>query len=317
MIPRAAGDVYDQLARQVSADHYAGQTALAAAVSAEALDAWAEVDPDRAERSWLRQLARRVRAIVTGGQRLSAGRSVDYVRRALAVRPDPPRPVARVVTSRLVDVASDGRPLVSLLMQPAVTTTRARREGRSRRESHILGYAQLDMIVRTQVADAGRVAAGVQVTATPTVGYVRVVNLPACSRCIVLAGRWYPHSTGFLRHPRCDCTMEPASREQADGLILDPRAVFDALPAAEQDRVFGRAGAHAIRDGADLSRVVNARRRGAMYTASVGGRQVLATREAVRSVRRRVRLMPEAIYAIAGGNRDEALRLLRTNGYIT
>lgn len=314
MIPAATGSIHDQLARQMSANHYAGQTALAAAVSAEALAAWEQVDPDNAERSWLRQLAQRVRAIVTGGQRLSAQRSADFVRRALAVRPDPPRPVAQVLTSRLVDVASDGRPLVSLLMQPATTTTRARREGRSRRESHVIGHAQLDMIVRTQIADAGRVAAGVQITATPTVGYVRVVNLPACSRCVVLAGRWYPHSTGFLRHPRCDCTMEPATRDQAPGLTSDPREVFDAMPVDEQRRVFGGPGARAIRDGADIGRVVNARR--SMYTASVGGRQARATREGTRRGRR-VRLMPEAIYAIAAGDRDEALRLLRSHGYLT
>lgn len=317
MIPPATGGVYDQLARQVAGDHYASQAALAATVSEAALQAWGDVDDDNAERSWLRQIVRRVRSIVTGGQLLSAQRSVAYVQRALGVRPDPPRPVAEVVTRQLVDVASDGRPLVSLLMQPAVTTTRARREGRSRRESHILGYAQLDMIVRTQVADAGRVAAGVQITATPTAGYVRVVNLPACSRCIVLAGRWYRWNRGFLRHPRCDCTHEPATQEQAGGLTSDPQAVFAAMSEAEQDRVFGRAGALAIRDGSNISRVVNARRAGAMYTANVGGRQVAATREAVRSVRRRVRLMPEAIYAAAGGNRDEALRLLRVNGYIT
>lgn len=318
MIPRTTGDVYDQLARQVAADHYAGQTALAAGISAQVLEAWAEVDPDDAERSWLRQIVRRVRTLVVGGQLLSARRSAAYVGRALGVRPDPPRPVAQVRVDPLVDVASDGRPLVSLLMQPAVTTSRARREGRSRRESHILGAVQADMIVRTQIADAGRVAAGVRVTATPTVGYVRIVDLPACSRCLVLAGRWYPHSQGFLRHPRCDCTMQPATRDQADGQILDAAQLFEAMPEAEQDRVFGRDGAHAIRDGADIGRVVNARR--GMYTASVGGRRVRATREATTrrgGVRRRVRLMPEAIYAIAAGDRDEAIRLLRVNGYLT
>lgn len=318
MIPPAVGDVHDQLARQVAADHYAGQTTLAAGISQQALEAWRQVDPDDAERSWLRQVARQVMAIVTAGQQLSARRGAEYVRRVLGVRLDPPRPVAQVRSERLAGIAADGRPLETLLLQPAVTTTRARREGRSRRESHIIGSTQLDMIVRTQIADAGRVSTGVGITATPTVGYVRVVNLPACSRCIVLAGRWYRWSAGFERHPRCDCVHQPATREQAAALTTDPDEVFAAMPQAEQDRVFGRSGAQAIRDGANLGRVVNARR--GMYTASIGGRQVAATREATTrrgGVRRRVRLMPEQIYRIADGNRDEALRLLRVNGYIT
>ena len=84
------------------------------------------------------------------------------------------------------------------------------------------------------------------------------------------------------------------------------------MDEAEQDRVFGKAGAQAIRDGADIARVVNARR--GMYTA--GGLRL--TREATtrRGIGRPVRLMPEEIYRQANGNRGEALRLLRLHGYI-
>lgn len=82
------------------------------------------------------------------------------------------------------------------------------------------------------------------------------------------------------------------------------------MPLAEQDRVFGRAGAQTIREGGDIGRVVNARR--GMYTA--GGKQF--TSEAATVLGRRVRLMPEQIYREAGGNRDETLRLLRSHGYL-
>jgi hypothetical protein len=318
--PVTGGTVYDQTARRLAREHYATQAALAGTTAAQALRAWQQVDPDDPERSWLQQLGRRVHTLITSAQRLSAQRSVAYVRRVLGVYPDPPRPVAEVVTSRLVDVASDGRPLVTLLLQPARTATQARRAGASREQAAGLGERQLEAIVRTQVADAGRVAASVETVATPTVGHVRVVNLPACSRCIVLAGRWYRSTEGFLRHPNCDCTMQPATQEQAAGLTLDPRELFEQMPVDERRRVFGEAGAQAVADGADIGRVVNARRRGAMYTASVGGREVLATREATTrrgGVRRRIRLMPEAIYQLAGGDRDEVLRLLRVNGYLT
>jgi hypothetical protein len=78
------------------------------------------------------------------------------------------------------------------------------------------------------------------------------------------------------------------------------------MDAAEQDRVFGKGGAQAIRDGADMAKVVNARR--GMVTAE--GR--LFTTEAAG---RTPRLMPEQIYRDAA-SREDAIRLLRRFGYI-
>jgi hypothetical protein len=76
----------------------------------------------------------------------------------------------------------------------------------------------------------------------------------------------------------------------------------------EQERVFGMAGAEAIRAGADISKVVNARR--GIYTADGG----LYTRES--QVGSRVRLMPEQILRDAR-DRDDAIRLLRLHGYLS
>lgn len=73
--------------------------------------------------------------------------------------------------------------------------------------------------------------------------------------------------------------------------------------------MFGKAGAEAIRSGADMAAVVNARR--GMYTAADGRKY---TREA--ATRRRLRLMPEQIFREAK-DRDDAIRLLRLHGYIT
>jgi hypothetical protein len=233
------------------------------------------------------------------------------------------RPPHRVEHRRFAGIASDGRPLTTLLTQPAGTTLRAIRDGAPPRTAAVLGATQLDMIVRSEVADAGRVATGVEVTATPTLGYVRMLSPPSCSRCAVLAGRFYRWNSGFQRHPRCDCIHIPATEDQADDLRTDPQAYFDSLSEAEQNRVFTNAGGQAIRDGADLGRVVNARR-GMTTTASgrltpqrVSGRDVFTTTEGTRRRRRGpVRLMPEQIYLEARGSRDEAIRLLRLHGYI-
>lgn len=303
------GSATDQLAVQAAQGHRREMNATAAAVSSAVLAAWDDTDMDSVERSWLRQIAGRVKAMLTAGQLIAARRSVSHVQRTMRSRVDRPTPVALVVPERLAGVTSDGRPLERLLIEPARTVREARRAGRTRQEASTAGRVQLDMIVRTQVADAGRVASGVEVTATPTMGYIRIAAPTACSRCILLAGQWYPYSTGFLRHPRCQCSMTPAARDDAPGMTDSPMELFEGMTEEQQNRTFGRAGAQAIRDGADIYRVVNARQ--GLYTAQVGGRQVLAT----RALGRRLRVMPETIYRVAR-DREDALRLLRVHGFI-
>ena len=149
----------------------------------------------------------------------------------------------------------------------------------------------------------------------PTVTtYVRMVNLPACSRCILLAGRSYRMETAFRRHPKCDCRHIPTVENLAGDVTTDPTAAFRTLTTEQQDRIFTKAGAQALRDGADMSRVVNAR--SGMSSAQVGGRRLRTTTAGPRR-RGMVRLMPESIYDLAGGDRKEALRLLQVHGYIT
>jgi hypothetical protein len=145
---------------------------------------------------------------------------------------------------------------------------------------------------------------------------------PSCSRCALLAGLRYAWNAGFDRHPACDCIAIPAAEDSADDLRTDPAAYFASLSVAEQDRVFTKAGAEAIRAGADINQVVNARR--GMYTAS--GRKLTRTgattrgfagqRLGARSGRPATRLMPEEVFRQANGDRDDAIRLLRQHGYL-
>jgi hypothetical protein len=124
---------------------------------------------------------------------------------------------------------------------------------------------------------------------------------------VILAGRFYRWNAGFNRHPRCDCTGQPVvSAAAANDKLTRPRTYFDSLDPAEQDRAFTKAGAQAIRDGADIAKVVNARR--GMYTAD--GK--IYTREAAG---RRPRIMPEQLYRDAR-DRADAIRLLRLHGFI-
>lgn len=201
--------------------------------------------------------------------------------------------------------ASDGRGLAGLLeftRRPGVTQD------------------AFDLIVSTQLQDVARQATAIEMASRPKVtSYVRVLNLPSCSRCAILAGRVYRKNAGFLRHPRCDCRGVPSNEATAGDLVTDPMAYFDSLDRAGQDKVFTQAGAEAVRRGADIGKVVNARRgmevsqSGRLTRRMVAGKPVFTTAEGAG---RRVRLMPESILEI-GENDADVLRLLRAHGYLT
>jgi hypothetical protein len=88
----------------------------------------------------------------------------------------------------------------------------------------------------------------------------------------------------------------------------------------------------AIADGADMNQVINAHRansrsKNGLYTTEgvtrrgIAGRRLIESGGSVRgkgrySTARVRRLTPEGIYRQAAGNRDEALRLLKANGYV-
>lgn len=183
--------------------------------------------------------------------------------------------------------------------------------------------AAVEQLVESEVQDAGRAAAQVELNAAPDwQNYVRVLVPPSCKRCVPLAGRIYRDLEGFERHPKCDCVHWPVQdwEEAHDaGLVFSPQEAFDKgyirdLTAAETQ---------AIKDGADINKVINSS--SGIYTADLFSHRVKATTYGTtrRSVWRKanptrlVRLRPESIYRIANGDREEALRLLRLYGYIT
>lgn len=306
---------------EVAREHYAVRSRLVSAVAGEAARLWRQVDPDRIGPSWL-SLLTRLLVILLGAQRAAAGRADDYLSAILAAQGISPTSRGRMSAMELSGVASDGRDLASLLYRPAITALTAIGDGVPVDRAMASGAATLDMITRTQVADAGRVSDLVATTARPAAtGYVRMLVGKSCPRCAILAGRRYKWNAGFDRHPACDCIGIPAREDSADDLRTDPRAYFRSLSMGEQDRLFTKAGAEAIRSGADMSQVVNARR--GMYTA--GGRLLTHTGATRRGFAgqhlgaprggRAVRLMPEQIFRQANG-RDDAIRLLRQHGYL-
>jgi hypothetical protein len=276
------------------------------AVAQLARELWRDIDPGRIDATWARLLPELLVALA-GAQRAAAQAADGYLDTILEQQDVGTASAGRLRLAALSGTAADGRPLDALLWQPTIAAKVAIGSGATPARALATGYANLDMIVRTEVADAGRIADQIALTARrQATGYVRMLVGKSCSRCAVLAGRRYEWNTGFDRHPRCDCIHIPAREDSADDLRTDPKKYFASLTEAEQDRLFTKAGAEAIREGADIGRVVNARR--GMYVA--GGRQL--TTEASR----RIRLMPEQIFREARGDRDETLRLLRLHGYL-
>lgn len=290
--------------------HQESRAALADAVARSVLAEWSKVRPESIARDWSRLLPR-VTAIVQAGQLHAAEGSHTFMRDLLgpgAVGPE-------IDPEQFASQSPDGRDVMGLLARSAPSTIVAQKRGFSPRAAMARGAAFLSMAVRTVVADTGRQADQAAMVANKGVrAYVRVVELPACSRCIILAGREYSVSSGFLRHPRCDCTMEPVTRRNRP-TPLDAEDLVGSMSPELRRKTFGEAGAKAIQDGARIHTVVNARK--SMDKVEMFGREVQVTYIGTGSRKKRPpRLMPEEIYRQAGDDRNHAIRLLYKNGFL-
>lgn len=249
--------------------------------------------------------------------------------------------VTPLAVASLVGVASNGSPLESLLHNAVGLSKRMIGRGASTQKALGVAGDWLHLVTRGQVNDTARVAVGVNVAAnTAFAGWVRVLNLPVCQRCAVLGGRVYRWTEDFDRHPGDDCTSYPvADRAQAlaDGYVLNPQqALRDG-----QIKDLTEAQKAALDEGARLSDVVNVYS-GMSTTATERAPSVSAIRQRDKAIQKaataiaqgqpdllsflpqqtrfpvlQARLTPEGIYRLAHGNRSEAIRLLRREGYIT
>lgn len=232
-------------------------------------------------------------------------------REAAKVRPSGPQAVAAAVATHQMAQARMGQVAVAAMLAEqaveappdaplnlaAFTTSATMLAGML---SEIAPDADFEFVrlVTSLVQDAGRAAESVAVTVRPGVGWVRHLNLPSCSRCVVLAGRVYRYSDGFLRHPGDDC-VTTAVAEGDDSRVEDPADLLQRGLV----RGLSKADAQAIADGADFNQVVNVRRKAAGLT------------EAGRVLARAGRPTPEGIYRMSS-NREEAVALLQRFGYV-
>ena len=315
---------------ETAVKHYRAMLRLQRSARAAAAVAWSSLSAAYLSESW-DSVSPALVAAVSKLQLDAATRGAGYGGNTLADQGLYEAPEAWVDPSSLAGVSSRGASLGAALYSAIPHTKDLIAGGMPERVALARGREVLQMSAAAQVADAGRTAAGLDTFARPRVGYVRMLNPPSCSRCSVLAGRFYRNNEGFQRHPRCDCVHVPTTRTEAaesEGLVHDPYAYFESLSESAQDKTFGKAQAQAIRDGADLFQVVNARRgmsyAGVSADGSRRGQKVASDFTREGTTRRALwgganpkgrRLTPDAIYA-QGLPREATLDLLAKHGYL-
>lgn len=250
----------------VALDHYRDRERLVGLTDRAMAGLWAEVNPNRISESWA-ALIPEATAVISGAQLGAARPAESYIDNILAEQDIVDEPVAAVNPAGFSGQASDARGLVGLLTNPVVVTLMSIQDGMDVAHALGMGGHNLSMLSTTQVADAGRLADQVAITPRKSVsGYTRLAVGNSCSRCLLLAGKFYQWSAGFQRHPRCfpagtvvsgPATLA-ASRRWYDGeLVVLTTASGQKLSLTANHPVLTSRGwvpAHLLNEGDDVVR---------------------------------------------------------------
>ncbi|MEV8269143.1 hypothetical protein AB0P19_02275 [Microbacterium oleivorans] len=288
---------------QSAVDHYQQQQLIAVAAAENVTRMWAAMSNDF-DTSWA-TIAAPVTETVSAAQAAAAATGAGYVAAVLEETDVDAPAVATVAPRAFAGVAPDGRQLTTLLQGSTIRAKEGVAAGLAPELALAAAGGWLQDVVLDSVRSANRAAVAAAITVRPAVqGWVRMLNPPSCKFCITLAGKWFRWNEGFKSHTHCDCRHIPAQESAAGDLTVDPYAYFRSLDGKAQDRLFGKADAQAIRDGGDIYRVVNTRSRG------------LSTSRRSRKFGTPSRMTVDDVYA-AVSSRDEAIRLLAREGYVT
>lgn len=312
-VPKSAVDFYNRVDKLGARANKAGQ------------DAWQQVDSKNIRESW-RYISGLLAISLATAQEEAAWLGASYGAQTLAAQGLYSPPDGWVNPAAFGGYSTNGVPLEQSLYAAAPSALRRIANGASVSSALSSGQLLVGQIAQSMVVESGRQSAGVDTYVRQRVGYIRMVNPGACDRCVILAGKYYANNEGFLRHPRCQCihVQTNAKAAQDEGLIADPYEYFNSLPEEQQDKRFTKAGAQAIRDGADINQVVNSRKGmsypGESRDGTRRGQRAKDTTFAGASRRTHTggiknRLTPDAIYR-QGLPREETLELLRQQGYL-
>ncbi|MEA9983656.1 hypothetical protein [Subtercola sp. RTI3] len=288
---------------QSSLDYYQQQQSIAGATAASIGKLWRQMGSDF-DPSW-KSLRPQIADVLRVGRLAAVATSAAYLPAVLAETGQSAPTANAIIPEAFVEFTPAGG-LVNDLLDTSVTKAKvAVGSGRDTQSALAQAGRWLTGTTLTILADTGRSVAQADMGARPAIsGYVRMLNAPSCSRCIILAGKWFRWNSGFLRHPRCDCRHIPASEDTSGDLRTDPYAYFHSLSNDDQTKLFGRIEARSIRDGGDIYRVENLRARG------------LGTVKSNAQYGTPHKMSIDDIYRTAG-TRTNAVKMMEQNGYIT
>lgn len=285
-----------------AAEQYRIQQGISTTTAAGAVALWRKMDDDF-DQSWGR-IRPQALDLVEKGRAAAVVNALGYTSAALAETGQVDDAVGVLSPSAFLKSAPDGRDVGALLDGAVYDAKKAVGRGLATDAALAQGSRWLSTATLTLLADTRREVYGADIIQHPTLtGYTRMLNPPSCSRCIILAGKWFRWNEGFRRHNRCDCQHVPASEAVAGDLRVDPYEMFRSMTPDQQEKTFGRIQARAIRDGADIYRVVNIEQRG------------LATAKAAARYGTPSRMTVDDIYKVAG-TRTNAIRLMQREGYV-
>ncbi|QIS38629.1 VG15 protein [Clavibacter capsici] len=330
--------------------HQSRRIALSDRASTQALRLFRRADVRNLDASWS-VLAPLLVDTVAEAQVSAATASAGFVR-SVAREQGVSQGFDTVIPESFSNMVATGDDLGAALFTGVTTTKSYISKGVAPARAFKIGASVLAAIAKSAVNDMGRESDRVTASSAGYTRYVRVINPGACSRCAILAGVG-SYATAFKRHPACKCTAAPIKGDGDDApasLFNSPGEYFESLPTSEQDRIFTESGAQALRDGADFSAVVNARRgayavpvgggklppfgfkngkpvkaytgEGTTLRGSFGRAQYRRNQEALKAPGDRYRrtttrrLTPDGVYALADGDREKALELLGYYGYM-
>lgn len=288
---------------QAAIQQYKRQQQITAATVAALTRLWAKTGTDFSE-GW-RQIRARAIETMQLGRAAAIHAAIPYTSEVLAETRQHSTPSGVLVPAAFLEVAPNGYLVQDTLDRLPIVAKQAVAGGATGLEARAQASAWLSGVTLTMLADTRRDVFHTDMVQRPQLtGYVRMLNPPSCDRCVILAGKRFLWNEGFQRHPNCDCIHIPASEQVAGDLTTDPYAYFNSLDKAGQNRLFGKHGAQAIRDGADIYRVGNTRTRG-LGTASGNRRYGTPYRRTVEDIYTHDR------------DRKFVIENLRYHGYIT
>ncbi|MFC0041015.1 hypothetical protein [Actinomadura rayongensis] len=245
--------------------------AIAARAAVQAADLHAQVDAGGAVEPQWEDLAPAVADVVTAAQNSAALVALAYLEEHAQACGAGPAPGPYLSPRAVMGRTSAGYDLARVLAGLVGTMRRRIAAGEPPGAAWSATLPRLGRMVRSEVADAHReYLSGSLSLDDRVIGYERLVTLPACGRCLVLAGKRYVFSEGFRRHPGCaGCTHVPvyhlAGRGEVGGVPAAhrPSALFGEMtPEQQLAAMRGNPEAvEAVRQGVSVSAVVQGQTR--------------------------------------------------------